>query len=75
MKFKREHVDKVYDEIDRRVARFIHEGSIENEQELHEAREAMLQGVYSTLMVLADNWPAVRYWGDVNEESRGYYKS
>lgn len=74
MKIEKYHVNKTYNEIDRRIDDMIHDGALETPEEIREERNAMLQGVYSTYMMISDNWPDVRYWCDVNERERGYYE-
>lgn len=73
MKIKKEHVSKSYNEIDRRIEIMIHDGDFSNETEIQEYRNAMLQGLYSTFMMISDNWPDVRSWCDTAERERGYY--
>ena len=73
-------VNMAYNEIERRLAHIVYEGAFgddggeEMTREIEEYREAMLQGLYSTFMMIADNWPEVRHWCDVAEAERGYYK-
>lgn len=74
MKIEKYHVRKAYNEIDRRIQSLVDEGTLRKECEIREERNSMLQGVYSTFMMIADNWPDVRYWCDVNERERGYYE-
>ena len=58
--FTMEEVERVYDEIYRRLDNEIRMGLIETETEINEYKNAMLQGVYGTLMILAENWVGVR---------------
>lgn len=74
MKIERRHVNSSYNEIDRRIQHMINDGTLETEDDIHDQRNAMLQGLYSTFMMIADNWPAVRQWCDTNERDRGYYE-
>lgn len=75
--FTMEQVEAVYDEVDRRLQSdiscgyFYDENENFNELEFKEYRKAMLQGVYSALMSLANNWSDVRcYMIDPIEEKR-----
>ena len=58
--FTLEDVTRVYDEVDRRIESDRMLGLFETDGEIKEYRKAMMQGVYGTLMVLADNWSEVR---------------
>lgn len=60
IKFTREDVERVYDEVERRLEVDKACGAFTNEAEIRECRNAMLQGVYGTLMTLASNWSDVR---------------
>lgn len=73
MKIEKYHVIKTYNEIDRRIEGMIHDGALETPEEIREERNAMLQGVYSTYMMISDNWPDVCEWCRHSEEERGYY--
>lgn len=72
MKIEKYHVDKTYNEIDRRISDMIYKEEIEH-YEIRDVRNDMLQGIYSTFLMIADNWPDVKHWCDVNEQERGYY--
>lgn len=73
MKIEKYHVDKTYNEIDRRISDMIYKEEI-SQEEIHEVRNNMLQGVYCTFIMIADNWQDVRHWCDVCEEERGYFE-
>lgn len=60
VRFTREDIERVYDEIDRRIDADKACGLFTNESEIKEYRNAMMQGVYGTLMALASNWSDVR---------------
>lgn len=65
IKFEKEDISRVYDEVQRRLeidVRDLCEDGISGEELtniIRETRLAMLQGVYSTLMVLSLDWPDV----------------
>lgn len=67
IKFDKEQIKAIYDEVDRRILLLI-EDDYYTEREINNERRAMLQGVYSVLSSLASNWPEVRYWIDEIEE-------
>ena len=73
MKIERDQVTKVYDEVARRIDDEIRDGMLETAGDVHEEWCIMLQGVYSTLMMLAGNWPEVRSWCDEEEAERGIF--
>ena len=58
MKITRRHVNSSYNEIDRRIERMLRDGDLAL-SEVHDERNAMLQGLYSVFMMLSDNWPEV----------------
>lgn len=64
MKYTKQQVKAIYDETERRIYMMIRADSFEDEYDLREYKNAMLQGVYSALMVTASNWPEVRSWAD-----------
>lgn len=68
--FTEDEIRSIYDEIDRRIR--ILEFDDYDAKSLREARCDMMQGVYSTLMILAKDWPHVRHMCDLEEERRGY---
>ena len=68
-KFTKEDVERVYDEVERRIQIDVRDDCFDTQDEIIEYRNAMLQGVYGTLMVLASNWPDVRSMTDVIEEA------
>lgn len=70
IKFTRADIEAVYNEVDRRIKHMTEDGEFEWVSEIVEYRNAMLQGVYGTLMVQAANWPEVVGWSDVIEEER-----
>lgn len=72
MKISFEHVQKAYNEVERRLELDISYGALPTEYEYIERRNAMLQGVYSVLMMLSDNWPETRSFCDRVEQERKY---
>lgn len=72
MKIEKHHVYKTYNEIDRRISDMIYKEEIEH-SEIRDVRNDMIEGVYSTFFMIADNWPEVVQWCHVCEEERGYY--
>ena len=64
MKYTKEQVKAIYDETERRIYMMICDDAFEDEYDLREYENAILQGVYSALMVTASNWPEVRSWTD-----------
>lgn len=64
IKFEKEQIEAIYDEVDRRMLMAINDDCFENEYEIMRERRTMHQGVYSVLSVLAINWPEVRSWTD-----------
>lgn len=72
MEIYREHVKKVYNEIERRLEGMVRNGYFGCEEEVGEARKSMLQGVYCTFMMISDNWPDVRLYCDLTERELGY---
>lgn len=64
MKFSREQVVRVYNEVERRISLMIIQRDIESEEELQNSRSLMRQGIYSTFMALAFNWEEVVMWID-----------
>lgn len=68
--FTKSDITKVYDEVDRRINIAINDGDLESQDEINDYRAVMMQGVYSTLMVLAKDWPAVVQMIMAEEEER-----
>lgn len=68
--FTKSDITKVYDEVDRRINIAINDGDLESQDEIDDYHAIMMQGVYSTLMVLAKDWPAVVQMIMVEEEER-----
>lgn len=66
------NVEDVFDEVDRRMEVEMKEGGFAGctQDEVNEYYNAMLQGVYSVLIVLAKDWPAVARMCDSEEERR-----
>ena len=60
--YNKKDVERVYDEVDRRIQLITDDGEFDWLSDLVEYRKAMLQGVYSTLMVTSRNWPDVSSW-------------
>lgn len=75
-KFEEEDISRVYDEVQRRIELDVHdlfEDGISGEELsniIRETRLAMLQGVYSTLMVLSADWPEVVQMTSKEENKR-----
>lgn len=71
---KREDIERVYDELDRRIKVDIKDGTLPSGRDkwIWEERAARLQGVYGTLMVLVpnSNWRQIVQWKDDIEEER-----
>ena len=65
-------VARVYDEVERRMLDLYKEG-LWSSKELREERVAMTQGIYSAMMVIADNWPEVRAACDREESRRNWW--
>lgn len=65
-------VECVYDEAERRMQLLYQEGGWTS-KDLREERSAMTQGLYSALMVIADNWPVVRAACDKEEARRNWW--
>ena len=57
--FTKENMEAVINEVSRRVRHEIDAGELQTQGEIHEYWNSMMQGVYSTLMVLSTNWPDV----------------
>lgn len=57
--FTKQEIEAVYAEVERRIESDVRDGAFENQDEINEYRKAMLQGVYSALMVLSKDWSAV----------------
>lgn len=68
--YTEQDIRDVYDEVDRRISMDIAEGEFEWDYEIIEYRNAMLQGVYGTLMIQSANWPDVTWWIDEIEKER-----
>lgn len=62
-RFNKEQIEKVYDEIRRRVEVEVREAQFDGQTvtlgDIKDLAATMMQGVYSTLMVLSDNWSEV----------------
>ena len=58
----KEQIQAVADEVERRMQTYTTD--IWSETEIEDTRRSMWQGVYSTLCVMASNWPEVRDWID-----------
>ena len=58
--FTREDIHNVYNEMKRRIEHIKY--GLNTEDEIIEYKKAMLQGTYSTLMVLSSNWADVLSW-------------
>nr|DAK03046.1 MAG TPA: hypothetical protein [Caudoviricetes sp.] len=70
IKFEKDQIQAVYDEVARRMQQFYTDEYTEREAE--EEHRAMRQGVYSVLSSLAINWPEVRYWIDEIEDNEAH---
>lgn len=71
MKISREQVSKCYDELERRIKMDVAELHLTRRQ-MRDERIDMTQGLYGTLMALADNWPEVVGWTEEEEEKRSW---
>lgn len=60
--FNKEQIQTIADEVERRMRTYTTD--IYTEAEIEDIRRSMWQGVYSTLCVMASNWPEVRDWTD-----------
>lgn len=60
--FNKEQIQTIADEVERRMRTYTTD--IYTEAEIGDIRRSMWQGVYSTLCVMASNWPEVRDWTD-----------
>lgn len=60
--FNKEQIQTIADEVERRMRTYTTD--IYTEAEIEDIRRTMWQGVYSTLCVMASNWPEVRNWTD-----------
>lgn len=70
IKFEKDQIQAVYDEVARRMQQFYTDEYTEREAE--EEHRAMRQGVYSVLSSLAINWPEVRCWTDEIEAKEAH---
>lgn len=52
-------VSNILEEVERRIQIGINDGDFDNVREIEDCRSDMMQGVYSTLMVISSNWPDV----------------
>lgn len=60
--FNKDQIQTIADEVERRMRTYTTD--IYTEAEIEDIRRSMWQGVYSTLCVMASNWPEVRDWTD-----------
>ena len=78
MKYTREDIQSVYDEVERRIQMDIKNGYLTDKdgyiqpETISEYRDTILQGVYATFMILSDDWPNVCQMCIEEEESRGW---
>lgn len=73
MEYTRRDIERIYDELDRRMNADIKRGDIPaDEQSIHNERITRLQGVYGTIMVTASdaNWRDIVWWLDEIEAER-----
>ena len=68
MKIEREAVDKAYNEIERRIMSDI-EDDTACPAVIRERFSDYEQGLCSTFMMIADNWPEVRAWIDERRDN------
>lgn len=79
MKYTRKDIQAVYDEVERRIQMDIKNGYLADDngyipaEAIESYRGILLQGVYSVLMTLSDDWPNVRQTCLEEEESRKWY--
>ena len=57
--FVKSEIEAVYAEVERRIQNDVRDGAFEFQHEIDEYRKAMLQGVYSALIVLSKDWSNV----------------
>lgn len=73
MDMTRKDIERIYDELDRRMDADIRRGDIPmDERAIHNERIARLQGVYGTIMVSVSdaNWRDIVWWMDDIEAER-----
>lgn len=69
----KQDVEKIYDELDRRIQLDIEDGTIPNKDKwIWDERASRLQGVYGTMMAIVsnENWQKIVWWKDDIEEER-----
>lgn len=66
----KDDIAEIYDEVERRLARDLFDGAFKNDNEFAQQRIAMLQGVYSALMCISEDWSKTVSLIDEEEESR-----
>lgn len=73
MRLTRTDIEKVYDELDRRINNDVEDGLIPNSSRfIREEYRSRLQGVYGTIMALVpnENWRDIVWWMDDIEADR-----
>jgi len=70
MTITKENLEKIYDEVERRINIDIKSNVLKTEREIKDTRSDMMQGVYSALMTIADNWEDVVWYIDEEEKKR-----
>lgn len=51
-----EDLEKIYDEVERRVQIDVNDGCFDDIKQVQEYRNALMQGVYSALRILSNDW-------------------
>lgn len=73
-RFNKEQIEKVFDEVRRRIEMEVFEARADGQTvtlgDIKDLNADVMQGVYSTLMILADNWTDVVFIFDEIEEER-----
>lgn len=74
LKLTRNDIEKVYDEIDRRISLAVKDGDLVAE-EIFGERVSLINGMCATLSALLTdtNWQEVVQWMDAIENERGYW--
>lgn len=70
MTITKQNLEKIYDEVERRINIDIKSNVLKTERENKDTRSDMMQGVYSALMTIADNWEDVVWYIDEEEKKR-----
>lgn len=76
-RFNKEQIENVFDEVRRRIEMAVFEACADGQTvtlgDIKDLNADMMQGVYSTLMVLSDNWSeVVPMMDEINRERSGW---